>query len=86
MGYAMAANIRQKISSSSTLYINDINAGVCDRFKAQYSTHSPIKIVCTAGEAAEHAKVRISIVPRVQDVRKVYLDAESGVIMAKEEP
>jgi 3-hydroxyisobutyrate dehydrogenase-like beta-hydroxyacid dehydrogenase len=85
MGYAMAANIRQKIPSLSTLYINDIDASACARFKSQFSTYGPIKIVSTAREVAEHAKVLISIVPGGQDVRKVYLDAETGVIAAKQD-
>jgi 3-hydroxyisobutyrate dehydrogenase-like beta-hydroxyacid dehydrogenase len=85
MGYAMAANIRKKIPAESTLYINDINVSACERFKAQYSSHGPIKIVSTAGEAAENAKVLISIVPGGEDVKKVYLDPGTGVIAAKKD-
>jgi 3-hydroxyisobutyrate dehydrogenase-like beta-hydroxyacid dehydrogenase len=85
MGYAMASNVRQKIPSTSTLYINDINAAACSRFQAQYSSHGPIEIVSTAREAAENVKVLISIVPGGQDVRKVYLDASNGVIAANKD-
>jgi 3-hydroxyisobutyrate dehydrogenase len=83
MGYAMAANIRKKINQSSTLYINDMNASACSRFKDQYSSYGPIEIVTTAREAAENAKVLISIVPGGDDVRKVYLDEADGVVAAK---
>jgi 3-hydroxyisobutyrate dehydrogenase-like beta-hydroxyacid dehydrogenase len=83
MGYAMAANIRKKISSESTLYINDINAAACEHFKAEYSSFGCIEIVATAREAAENAKVLISIVPGGQDVQAVYLDEKNGVIAAK---
>ncbi|KAF1830649.1 3-hydroxyisobutyrate dehydrogenase-like protein [Decorospora gaudefroyi] len=82
MGYAMASNIRRKIPSTSTLYINDINPSACSRFRAEHSTHGPIETVSTAREAAEHAKILISIVPGGADVKKVYLDAENGVIAA----
>jgi 3-hydroxyisobutyrate dehydrogenase-like beta-hydroxyacid dehydrogenase len=85
MGYAMAANVRQKIPAESTLYINDINTSACSRFKEQYSSYGPIEIVSTAREAAENAKALISIVPDGQDVRKVYLDSETGVIAAKKD-
>lgn len=85
MGYAMASNIRQKIPSSSTLYINDINASACTRFKEQYSSHGPIEIVSTAREAAENARVLISIVPGGVDVKKVFLNEETGVVAAKKD-
>jgi 3-hydroxyisobutyrate dehydrogenase len=85
MGYAMAANIRKKINRKSTLYINDINASACTRFRDQYSSYGPIEIVSTAREAAENANVLISIVPGGDDVRKVYLDNKDGVIAAKKD-
>ena len=83
MGYAMAMNIRKKMPSTSTLYINDINASACTRFTSSYSSHGPIEIVATAREAAEDASVLISIVPGASDVKAVYLDEKTGVIAAK---
>lgn len=85
MGYAMASNVRQKMPKSSTLYINDINASACQRFQAEYSSHGPIEIVSTARQAAENAQVLISIVPGAEDVKKVYLDAETGIIAARKD-
>jgi 3-hydroxyisobutyrate dehydrogenase-like beta-hydroxyacid dehydrogenase len=82
MGFAMAMNIRKKIPASSTLYINDINAGACERFRAEYSSFGPVEIVATAREAAENADVLISIVPGGADVKTVYLDGKNGVIAA----
>lgn len=84
MGYAMASNIRRKIPSTSTLYINDINAAACTRFQSQYSSHGPIEIVSTARDAAENASIVISIVPGGADVKKVYLDSQDGVMAAKQ--
>ncbi|CBX95804.1 similar to 3-hydroxyisobutyrate dehydrogenase [Plenodomus lingam JN3] len=85
MGYAMASNIRKKMPASSTLYINDINAAACTRFQNEYSTLGPIEILSTAREAADNAKVLISIVPAGVDVKKVYLDHETGVIAARKD-
>ena len=85
MGYAMAFNIRKKMSSDATLYINDINPAACSRFQDEYSKLGPIEIVSTAREAAENARVFISIVPGAVDVNKVYLDEETGVVAAKKD-
>jgi 3-hydroxyisobutyrate dehydrogenase-like beta-hydroxyacid dehydrogenase len=85
MGYAMASNIRKKMPSSSILYINDINAAACSRFHNEYSNVGPIETVSTAREAAENAQVVISIVPGAADVKKVYLDEETGVVAARKD-
>ena len=85
MGYAMASNIRKKMHSSATFYINDINASACALFKDEYSSYGPIEIVSTAREAADNAKVVISIVPGAMDVKKVYLDEKDGVVAAKKD-
>jgi 3-hydroxyisobutyrate/3-hydroxypropionate dehydrogenase len=85
MGYAMAANIRQKMDASATLFVNDINTKACENFKQEFGSIGPISIVSTAREAAEDAKVVISIVPGAADVKTVYLDEKNGVIAAKED-
>ena len=85
MGYAMASNVRKKMPPSATLYINDINVAACSRFQNEYSNLGPIEIVPTARDAAENAKVFVSIVPAAVDVRKVYLDEETGVIAARKD-
>ncbi|KAF2874795.1 3-hydroxyisobutyrate dehydrogenase mitochondrial precursor [Massariosphaeria phaeospora] len=81
----MASNIRRKMSPSATLYINDINTSICDRFKSEFSSHGPIETVSTAREAAQNAKVVISIVPGAADVKKVYLDEKDGVIASSKD-
>ncbi|KAH7124138.1 3-hydroxyisobutyrate dehydrogenase mitochondrial precursor [Dendryphion nanum] len=85
MGYAMASNIRKKAPSTSTLYVNDINASACTRFQSEYSSFGPIEIVSTAREASENAEYVISIVPGAADVKKVYLDEKDGVIAARKD-
>lgn len=85
MGYAMASNVRKKMPGSSTLYVNDINTAACERFKTEYGSYGPIAIVSTAREAAETAKVVYSIVPGAVDVKKVYLDEQTGVIASKKD-
>ncbi|KAF2707704.1 6-phosphogluconate dehydrogenase C-terminal domain-like protein [Pleomassaria siparia CBS 279.74] len=81
----MASNIRKKAPKESTLYVNDINASACTRFQSEYSSYGPIEIVPTAREAAENAKVVISIVPGAEDVKKVFLDERDGVIASKKD-
>lgn len=85
MGYAMAANIRQKMDTSATLFINDINTSACEKFQKEFESIGPITIVSTAREAAEDAKVVVSIVPGAADVKKVFLDEKNGVIAAKQD-
>ena len=85
MGFAMAANIRRKIPPESILYINDINVSACARFKTEYSSYGPIEIVSTAREAADDAKVLVSIVPGAADVKSVFLDEKNGVIASKKD-
>ncbi|GAB7349174.1 hypothetical protein MBLNU459_g8109t1 [Dothideomycetes sp. NU459] len=86
MGYEMAMNIRKKMSSSSTLYINDVNKAACAKFKEEYSSFGPVSILDSAREVAEHADTLISIVPAAQHVKQVYLDAQTGVVAAKKNP
>lgn len=86
MGYAMASNIRKKMPSSSTLFVNDINPSACERFKAEFGSFGPVEIVSTAREAVENSKFLVSIVPGAVDVKKVYLDEDTGVIASKADP
>lgn len=83
MGWGMATNVRKKMSSKATLYVNDINRSACDSFVKENSSYGPIEIIDTAKEVASKAPVLISIVPASQHVRQVYLDKENGVIAAK---
>ncbi|KAJ9608466.1 hypothetical protein H2200_007454 [Cladophialophora chaetospira] len=82
MGYAMASNIRKKMSPKTTLYINDINPSACKRFAEEFAHYGPVEVVNSAKEAASHAKVAISIVPGAAEVREVFLNSENGVIAA----
>ena len=83
MGMPMALNIRQKAPKESTVYVYDVYAPFCEKFKAEHSSNGPIVIVSSAREVAESADVVISIVPAASHVRTVYLDEKSGIIAAK---
>ena len=80
MGYGMATNVRKKLSSKATMFVNDVNRSACERFVEENSSYGPIKIIDTAMEIASKAPVLISIVPASQHVRQVYLDQENGVV------
>ena len=86
MGYGMAANIRKKIPSTSTLYINDVYKPSCEKFLAEFGSYGPIEIMKSAREVAELASTIISIVPAADHVKDVYLNSESGIIAAPPNP
>ncbi|ETI27675.1 hypothetical protein G647_00124 [Cladophialophora carrionii CBS 160.54] len=82
MGYAMASNIRKKMSPNARLYVNDVNRSASERFAREFGRHGSIYVVDSAIEAATHAKVVISIVPGAADIREVFLDPVRGVVAA----
>lgn len=83
MGYPMASNLRKKIPKGSTLYINDVNTAVVEKFVSEHSSYGPVKIVSSAKEITEKADAIFSIVPKGVHVKMVYLDEKTGVIAAK---
>jgi len=86
MGFGMASNIRQKMPSSSVLFIYDVYRPACDKFVSELSKFGPIEIAQSVKEAAANAKVLISSVRSTSDVRQVYLDDVVGVIAAPADP
>ena len=86
MGFAMAGNIRQKIPSSSTLYVYDVFQPTCERFVDEFKARGRVEIVKSPKEAASRAGVIISIVPTGNNVRQVYLDEKEGVIAGPKNP
>lgn len=86
MGFPMASNIRQKMPSSSVLFIYDVHRPACDKFVSEFSHFGPIEIAPSVKEAAANAKVIISSLPSTSVIRKVYLDEAVGVIAAPADP
>lgn len=84
MGYPMAANVRKYMDPEATLYVNDVVRSACDRFVAEFSSYGSVVIAETAKEAATRASIILSIVPKVANVRQVYLDPCSGILAAPE--
>ena len=82
MGYAMASNIRKKLSSTSTLVVFDVNEAATKKFSQEFSGYGSIEIVSSAREVAEKSHTLISIVPSSANVKEVYLNPDSGVIAA----
>jgi 3-hydroxyisobutyrate/3-hydroxypropionate dehydrogenase len=85
MGYAMASNVRKKMSPKSTLVLCDVNHDACQRFVQQFGHLGAVRIVESAKEAAEVASIVISIVPGAKEVREIYLDSEKGAIAASKD-
>jgi len=86
MGYGMASNIRQKIPSSSVLYIYDVHRPACDKFVSEFRQFGPIFIAKSVKEAAANSKVLISSLPSIEAVRQVFLDEADGLIAAPADP
>ncbi|RVX73587.1 hypothetical protein B0A52_02475 [Exophiala mesophila] len=86
MGFHMAANVRKKMPSSSTLYVFDVNTEACRRFQTNFASHGPIEIANAAKDLASQSSTVISMVPMDEHARAVYLDPENGVIAASKDP
>jgi len=86
MGFGMASNIRQKISSSSVLYIYDVYRPTCDRFISEFGKFGPIEVTKSVKDAAVNSKVLISSLPSSEVLREVYLDEAKGLISAPADP
>lgn len=82
MGYFMAGHLRKKMSPSATLYVNDISPLSTERFIKEYSSFGPIVVAPSAKETAANSSIFISVVPKADNVRQVYLDNKTGVICA----
>jgi len=55
MGYPMAMNIRQKMPSSSKLYIFDVSKAALERFVSEYSSMGEIIIASSSKEVVDNA-------------------------------
>jgi 3-hydroxyisobutyrate dehydrogenase-like beta-hydroxyacid dehydrogenase len=86
MGYAMAKNIRKKMLPTGTLYIFDVFRSACERFYDEMQAFGPTVIADSPREAAELSGTVISIVPGADEVRQVFLDATTGIIVARSNP
>jgi 3-hydroxyisobutyrate dehydrogenase len=49
----MARNLRQKLPSSSKLYINDVVPSVPERFATEFGSLGPVEICPNAAEVAK---------------------------------
>jgi 3-hydroxyisobutyrate dehydrogenase-like beta-hydroxyacid dehydrogenase len=86
MGYEMAKNVRQKMPSESTLFINDVAQAQCEKFVKDFQSLGAIEIVKTAREIAENSSIIVSIVPAATHVQDVYINDKTGVIAATPNP
>ncbi|EXJ66153.1 uncharacterized protein A1O5_10769 [Cladophialophora psammophila CBS 110553] len=86
MGYRMASNLRKKTPKETPLYINDLNLETCKMFAEEHANFGPVHIVKSAKEAATQAKVLISVVTASPHVRSLYLDDQTGIILAPKDP
>lgn len=84
MGFQMAGNVRKQMPPTATLHVFDVVHAACERFVESFSSFGAIRIASTSKEVAEKSRTLISMVPNGDNVRKVYLDQQNGILAAAE--
>jgi len=82
MGYGMASNIRKKMPPEYVLYVFDVSASVCQRFKRELGGYGRIEIVDSARAVAEDAVGVVSILPSAAVVQETFLNKKTGIVAA----
>lgn len=83
IGGGMAKNLRQKLPSSTTLYIFDINKAASERLVKEHGSHGRIEVATSPKHLANQCKTILSSVPNGTAVRSIFLTPETGVIAAE---
>ncbi|KAL2825106.1 NAD binding domain of 6-phosphogluconate dehydrogenase-domain-containing protein [Aspergillus pseudoustus] len=82
MGYGMASNLRKKMDSSQTLFVYDVVRESCERFQGELGEYGPVEIVDSPAAGVDKSRTLVTIVPKSENVREVYLDGPGAVINA----
>ncbi|KAJ4205066.1 hypothetical protein NW767_003861 [Fusarium falciforme] len=82
----MAANLRKKLPSSTTLHVFDINQEVIQRLINEFGSYGKIEVASSAKDLVSKVEILLSSLPAGPHVRKVYLDPENGVIAGSKNP
>ncbi|KAL1887245.1 hypothetical protein Sste5346_010340 [Sporothrix stenoceras] len=80
----MAVAVRRSLDKKHMLYVFDVYMPSCERFKEQNSQFGPIEILTTPRDIATKADAVISMVPGPPEVKKIFLDEDTGMIGAPE--
>ncbi|KAI8711207.1 hypothetical protein NCS52_01496500 [Fusarium sp. LHS14.1] len=86
IGYGMAANLRKKLPSSTTLHVFDINQEAIQRLISEFGSYGKIGVASSAKDLSSKVGTLLSSLPAGPHVRKVYLDPENGVIAGAKDP
>ncbi|KAI8680898.1 hypothetical protein NCS55_00338500 [Fusarium keratoplasticum] len=86
IGYGMAATLRKKLPSSTTLHVFDINQEVIQRLINEFGSYGKIEVASSAKDLVSKVGTLLSSLPAGPHVRKVYLDPENGVIAGSKNP
>ena len=82
----MAATLRKKLPSSTTLHVFDINQEVIQRLINEFGSYGKIEVASSAKDLVSKVGTLLSSLPAGPHVRKVYLDPENGVIAGSKNP
>jgi hypothetical protein len=55
MGFPMASNLRKRIPKECTLYVNDVDSIVVEKFVKEHASYGPVKVLRTAREITEYS-------------------------------
>ncbi|KAJ5382253.1 hypothetical protein N7517_000164 [Penicillium concentricum] len=80
MGYPMAINLRERISSNTKILVNDVSVEAIERYQKETKGKGTVEFVKSGFEAAKVANLVIAMLPNGRAVETVYLDPETGIL------
>lgn len=86
IGHGMAKNLRQKLPSSTTLHVYDINEQAVNRLVTEYGSYGKIQPATSAKILADQCDTILSSVPNGTAVRSIFMTPETGIIAATRNP
>lgn len=84
MGYPMALNLRKGLDDSHTLLVCDVSTDAITRFQKDSEGKGPVEVIKNGYDAVQRADTVITMLPDSKVVKKVYLDAETGILAGAE--
>lgn len=78
--------MRKKLPSSTALHVFDINQEVIQRLKGEFGSYGKIEVASSPKDLVSKVGTLLSSLPAGPHVRKVYLDAETGIIAGTRNP
>ena len=78
----MAKNLRQKLPSTTTLHVYDINEEAVERFKKEHGSYGSIELASSPKDLANKCKTILSSVPNGPAVNSILRTPDTGIFSA----